>query len=49
MKYISSLNENGIRIYDTETRATEYVRADNIKSYDFKDIDGVEPVRSAVK
>ena len=49
MKYISSLNENGVRIYDTETKATEYVRADNIKSYDFKDIDGVEVVENRLR
>lgn len=48
MKYISSLNENGVRIYNTDTCVTEYVRTENIKDYDFTDIDGAEIIENRV-
>lgn len=48
MKYISSLNENGVRIYDTDTCITEYVRTENIRDYDFTNIDGAEIIKNRV-
>ena len=48
MKYISSLNENGVRIYDTDTCITEYVRTENIRDYDFTNIDGAEIIENRV-
>ena len=41
MRYVSYLDDWGIRIYDTDTKKTEYIRRGKVRIEDIKDIDGV--------
>lgn len=49
MKYVSRVSSDDIRIYNEETGITEYIRLEDVKTYDFTGIDGYDALTGKVK